>query len=52
MSKPPKIKVTCLQQQVGERDCGVFAVAFATSLSFAGKRKVQKFSLKNEASLG
>ena len=34
MDKPPKIKVIRPQKQIGAKDCGVFAIAFATSLAF------------------
>lgn len=44
MPEPPKVKVDCLQQQVGGGNFGVFAIAFATSLAF--KRIVQKFKQK------
>ena len=40
-NQPPKIKVIRPQKQTGAKDCGVFAIAFATSLAFDYKAPIK-----------
>lgn len=41
--QPLKIKVIRPQKQIGEKDCGMFAIAFATSLAFDHKAARLKY---------
>ena len=42
-NQPPKIKVIPPKKQIGAKDCGVFAIAFATSLAFDHKAPSLKY---------
>ena len=42
-NQPPKIKVIWPQKQIGEKDCGVFTIVFATSLAFDHKAPSLKY---------
>ena len=41
--KPPRIRVIKIQKQKGNKDCGLFAIAMVTAISFGNDPGKQNF---------